>query len=238
MTKRYSNGLNLQVSYTAGKLIDDVSQTVTFLGAAGSKQDFYNRQAERSISAQDVSQRFVTSGNYELPFGKGRMMMNAMHPVAEAVLGGWQVNGIITFQTGTPIAIGNGGNNANLGSPGQRPNNNGTSSKVTGSYESRLNNYFNQGSFSQAGNFTFGTVGRFLPDVRFPGSRDFDGSIFKRFYFLEKANAEFRMEAFNAFNHPLWNGPGTTVNAPGSFGITNTKNGNRRQVQLALKLQF
>ena len=46
------------------------------------------------------------------------------------------------------------------------------------------------------------------------------------------------MEAFNAFNHPVWNGPGTTVNQPGVFGVINTKGGQRRQVQLALKIQF
>ncbi len=238
VTKRYSNGLNMQASYTNGKLIDDASQTVTFLGAAGNKQDFYNRQAERSISAQDISQRFVFSGNYEIPVGKGRMMMNSMHPVAEAVLGGWQVNGIVTFQRGLPLAIGNNGNFTNLGSPGQRPNNNGTSAKKTGPTEDRLLSYFDQSVFSQAGNFTFGNTSRFSPDLRGLGTRDFDASIFKRFYFLEKANAEFRMEAFNAFNHPVWNGPGTTVNQPGVFGVINTKGGQRRQVQLALKIQF
>lgn len=238
VTKRYSNGLNLQFSYTNGKLIDDVSQTVTFLGAAGTKQDFYNRQGERSISAQDVSQRVVTSFNYELPFGKGRPFLNAMPKTADFFFGGWQVNGIITFQRGIPLQIGNNGNFTNLGSPGQRPNNNGRSAKVEGPIENRLNNYFDQTVFSQAPLFTFGTASRTSPDVRAPGTRDFDASIFKRFYFLERANVEFRAEAFNAFNHPVWNSPGTMVNTPGQFGIVNTKGGGRRQYQLALRLQF
>ncbi|MFN7919024.1 MAG: TonB-dependent receptor [Bryobacteraceae bacterium] len=238
VTKRYSHGLNLQVSYTAGKLIDDVSQTVTFLGAAGTKQDFYNRKGERSISAQDVSQRFVMSANYELPFGKGRMLLNHMPKAAEYVLGGWQVNGIVTFQTGLPLQIGNNGNFTNLGSPGQRPNNNGTSAKKTGPVEDRLNNYFDQSVFSQAGNFTFGNTSRTSPDLRGLGNRDFDASLFKRFFFKETANVEFRAEAFNAFNHPVWNGPGTTVNTPGSFGVVNSKGGQRRQYQLALRVQF
>jgi hypothetical protein len=238
VTKRYSNGLNLQFSYTAGKLLDDVSQTVTFLGAAGTKQDFYNRRAERSISAQDVSQRMVISFNYELPFGKGRPFLNALPKAAEYVLGGWQINGITTFQTGIPLQISNGGNFTNLGSPGQRPNNNGKSAKKTGPIENRLNSYFDQTVFSQAGNFTFGNTSRTSPDLRGIGRRDFDFSIFKRFYFRERANVEVRAEAFNAFNHPYWNNPGTTVNAPGTFGIINTKSGDRRQIQLALRLQF
>jgi len=239
VTKRFSNGLNMQASYTKGKLIDDVSQTVTFLGAAGTKQDFYNRRAERSISAQDIAQRFVFSGNYELPFGKNRALLNTMPKYAEFVLGGWQANAIVTLQTGTPMQIGNNGNFTNLGSPGQRPNNNGKSAKKTGPTEDRLNSYFDQSVFSQAGNFTFGNTSRTSPDLRNIGSRDFDASVFKRFYFLaEKANAEFRVEAFNALNRPVWNNPGQTVNQPGVFGVINTKGGQRRQLQLALKLQF
>jgi hypothetical protein len=237
VTKRYSNGLNLQLSYTNGKLIDDASQTVTFLGAAGQKQDFYNRKAERSISTQDVSQRLVISTNYELPFGRGRKFLNAAPAAANFVLGGWQVNGIITLQTNIPLQIANGGNFTNLGSPGQRPNNNGTSAKKSGPIEDRLNSYFDQTVFSQAGNFTFGNTSRTSPDLRGPGTRAFDASIFKKFPIKEQVAAEFRLEAFNAFNHPIWNSPGTTVSAPGSFGVITAKGGNRN-LQMVLRLQF
>lgn len=237
VTKRYSQGLNLQLSYTGGKLIDDASQTVTFLGAAGQKQDFYNRKAERSISTQDVSQRLVISTNYELPFGRNRHFLNAAPAALDFVLGGWQVNGIITFQTAIPLQIANGGNFTNLGSPGQRPNNNGTSAKKTGPIADRLNSYFDQTVFSQAGNFTFGNTSRTSPDLRGPGTRAFDASLFKKFPIKEQVAAEFRVEAFNAFNHPIWNGPGTTVNAPGSFGVIVSKGGNRN-LQMVLRLQF
>jgi hypothetical protein len=237
VTKRYSHGLNLQFSYTNGKLIDDASQTVTFLGAAGTKQDFYCRSCERSISAQDISQRLVISANYELPVGRGRQFLASMPAALNFVLGGWQVNGIATFQTSIPLQIGNGGNNTNLGSPGQRPNNNGTSAKKTGPIADRIDSYFDQSVFSQAGNFTFGNTSRTSPDLRGPGTRAFDGSIFKQFRITESAFAEFRMEAFNFFNHPIWNGPGTTVNQPGSFGVITSKSGNR-EMQLALRLQF
>ncbi|MBL8174299.1 MAG: carboxypeptidase regulatory-like domain-containing protein [Bryobacterales bacterium] len=237
VTKRYSHGLNMQLSYTNGKLIDDASQVVTFLGAAGTKQDFYNRAAERSISAQDVSQRFVTSVNYELPFGKGRAFLNDMHRGLDVMLGGWQVNGIITFQTAIPLQISNGGNFTNLGSTGQRPNNNGQSAKKTGPIDQRLLSYFDQSVFSQAGNFTFGNTSRTSPDLRGPGTRAFDASIFKKFTIHEQVATEFRLEAFNAFNHPIWNAPGTTVNAPGSFGIITAKGGNRN-LQMVLRLQF
>jgi len=237
VTKRYSNGLNFQGSYTNGKLIDDASQTVTFLGNAGSKQDFYCRSCERSISAQDISQRLVMSFNYELPFGKGKAMGKDLPTVLEYVLGNWQVNGIITFQTSTPLQIGNGGNNTFLGSPGQRPNNNGKSAKKEGPIEDRLNSYFDQTVFSQAGNYTFGNTSRTSPDLRGPGTRGFDASIFKRIRVGEGKNVEIRAEGFNAFNHPTWNGPGTAVNNSGSFGIITSKGGNRTG-QLALRFNF
>ena len=238
VTKRYSHGLNLQFSFTGGKLIDDVSQTVTFLGAAGSKQDFYCRSCERSISAQDVSRRFVISANYELPFGKGRKFMTAAPTALDMILGGWQINGIFTNQTGTPLQIGNGANNTNLGSPGQRPNTNGNSPVRSGPIEDRLLNYFDQSAFSQAGNFMFGNVSRTSPDLRSPTATNIDMSLFKRFKMTERFTSELRAEGFNALNHPVWNGPGTTVTAPGTFGIVQQKGGQRRLMQIALKIQF
>jgi hypothetical protein len=237
VTKRYSNGLNLLLSYTAGKLIDDASQTVTFLGAAGTKQDFYNRKAERSISTQDVSQRLVISANYELPFGRKRAFLTATPAAVDFLLGGWQVNGIITFQTAIPLQISNNGNFTNLGSPGQRPNNNGKSAKKSGPIADRVTSYFDQSVFSQAGNFTFGNTSRTSPDLRGPGTRAFDFSLFKRFRIWEETSIEYRLEAFNFFNHPTWNNPGTTVNTPGSFGVITSKGGSR-QLQMVLRLQF
>lgn len=162
------------------------------------------------------------------------MFMTSSPKLVDALLGGWQVNGIGTYQTGTPIAISNGGNNSKLGSPGQRPNNNGKSAKLA---EPTMDRYFDTSVFSQAGNFTFGNVGRFLPDLRLPGTNNWDMSLFKNFSILEKLNMQFRAEAFNALNHPVWAAPGTTVNATSGFGQITSKNGNR-QLQLALKLNF
>jgi TonB dependent receptor len=236
VTKRYSNGLNLQASYTTGKLLDDVSQTVTFLGAAGTKQDFYCRSCERAISAQDVAQRLVISSNYELPFGKGRKFMTSAPRALDAALGGWQVNGILTLQTALPMQITQNGNNTQLGSSGQRPSNNGKSPKKTGPIEDRLNSYFDQSVFSQTGNFAWGTVSRTSPDLRGPRENNFDASLFKRFVIREALQTELRAEAFNFFNHPIWNGPGTNVSTPGTFGIIQSKGGQRRVMQVALRI--
>jgi hypothetical protein len=234
---RYSHGIVALVSFTGGKLIDDASQVVTFLGAAGNKQDFYCRKCEKSVSAQDVSKRLVTSVNYELPFGKGKTYFNSMPRAVDFVLGGWQMNGIMTFQKGLPIAISNGGNNTNIGSPGQRPNTNGTNAAKSGAIADRLNSYFDQTAFSAAPIYTFGNLGRFVSNLRGPGQHNLDFSLFKSFRFREKATVVVRAEAFNFTNSPTWNGPGTTVTSPGTFGVITSANG-QRQVQLAMKLNF
>lgn len=236
--RRFSKGLSALISFTGSKLIDDASQVVTFLGAAGNKQDFYCRKCEKSISAQDVSRRLVISSTYELPFGRGRSYFTNMNKPLDAVLGGWQINGIATFAKGTPLAISNGGNNTNIGSPGQRPNNNGKSAAKSGPIADRLGAYFDTTVFSQAPIYTFGNVGRFLPDVRIPGIHNFDFSLFKDFKVTERGTLQFRAEAFNFTNSPQWAAPNNNVTAVGTFGtITNTAN-SPRNVQLALKLNF
>jgi hypothetical protein len=238
--KRFSRGLSTLISYTAGKLIDDVSQQVTFLGAAASnaKQDFYNRRAERSVSSQDVSQRLVISGNWDLPFGRQRRIGKGMPAAVDYVLGGWQVNGIVTMQTGTPIQIGNGQNALNIFSANQRASATGVDPYVGGPVSERLTRYFNQTAFVQSGQFVMGSLGRFLPNVRGIGQNNIDASLFKNFRFKERLTAQFRGEVFNLVNHPYWNNPGTTVNDLASFGIITTKGDQRRIMQVGLKLIF
>jgi hypothetical protein len=235
--KRFTKGLQAQISFTGGKLLDDASQTVTFLGAAGTKQDYYCRKCEKAVSAQDQSRRLVANFNYELPFGRGKAHLSALPKPVDFVIGGWQMNGILTFAKGLPLSISNGGNNAQINSNGQRPNNNGTSAAKSGPIADRLNAYFDPTVFSQAPNFTFGNVGRFLPDVRAPGTHNLDYSLFKSFRFREKVTTVFRAEAYNFTNSPTWGSPNTTVTSVGTFGTITSASGQRR-LQLALKLMF
>ncbi|MGH9671973.1 MAG: hypothetical protein ACRD44_02240 [Bryobacteraceae bacterium] len=107
-----------------------------------------------------------------------------------------------------------------------------------GPVDDRISKYFDTSVFSQATNFTFGNVGRFLPNVRGLGANNIDFSLFKYLNFTERVRLQIRAEAFNIANHPVWNNPGTTVNDLANFGIISTKGGQRRQVQVALKLLF
>lgn len=236
--KRYANGLGFLTSFTGGKLIDDASQTVTFLGQSGNKQDFYNRAAERSISTQDISRRLVFSANYDLPFGKGRKMLTNMNTALEAIVGGWQMNGILTLSTGTPVLITQNVNNTGLGSAGQRPDNNGTSGKRTGlTRDQQIAGWFDTSVFAFAQAFRFGNVSRTSPDIRNPGLKSLDYSLFKNFRFFEKATLQFRAEAFNLTNTVNLAAPNAQLGS-GSTGVIGGTAVSPRQVQLALRLSF
>jgi hypothetical protein len=92
--------------------------------------------------------------------------------------------------------------------------------------------------FSQPAAFTFGNTGRTLPDVRGPGTRNLDFSLFKNFRIVaEKVSLQFRAEAFNLFNTPIFGFPNQGQNSP-TFGQITTQANTPRQLQMALKLVF
>ena len=154
--------------------------------------------------------------NYELPVRAQQVLSCLRFPKpVDFVLGGWQMNGIVTFQKGIPLQISNGGNNAKINSTGQRPNNNGQTGLVGGDIATRLNaqgiiQYFDPTVFSQAGNYTFGNTSRTSPNLRAPGNHNLDFSMFKAFRFREKLTTQFRAEAYNLTNSPTWGSPNTT----------------------------
>ena len=238
--KRYSNGLSFLVSLTLGKLIDDASTTVNFLGSTGSKQDYYNRKAEKAVSVQDVSRQLVGSFEYELPFGKKGHFLNTLPSALDYVIGGWRFSGIYTYRTAQPLQIGNGGNSIGLRNAGTlRSNSNGTSAKLSGPVGDRITKYFDTTAFYQSPNYTFGNLSRTMPDLRGPSYHGMDASMFKEFYIKEKATVRFGADMFNFANHPVWSGPNTTVNSVGvnGFGTIVSKSGNRT-VQMNLKVSF
>ncbi len=236
--KRFSNGLTFLVAYTWSKLIDDVSTTVNFLGQQSARQNAYDRASERSISSQDIRHRFVTSFVYDLPVGKGKHFGKDMHPAANWVVGGWQFNGIVTFQSGTPIIVNQGANNVGIFNPTQRPTWNGTDSNLTGSKTDKLLQWFDRSDFSITPAFVFGNTARVMPNLRQDGQKNFDLSLFKNNYFNEgKWNVQFRAEFFNAFNRVQFSGPNGTVDNS-AFGTVSGQANGPRQIQLAIKLVF
>ena len=126
--------------------------------------------------------------------------------------------------------------NSGFGYASQRPNATGTSPVTSGSLEQRLSNYINPAAFSNAPQFTFGNVGRTI-DMRGPGQVNWDMSVFKNFVVKEKLKAQFRAEALNAMNTPLFYGPNTSFGSSTFGKITSQANFNR-QLQMALRFSF
>ncbi|MBI3680647.1 MAG: TonB-dependent receptor [Acidobacteria bacterium] len=237
--KRFSSGLTVLAAFTGGKLIEDTSQTVGFLGPSPTHQDVYNRRASRSLAAQDVNRRLVLSYVYDLPFGRGKAVGGRMNRLADALAGNWQLNGIVTFSTGVPLAIANQQNNSQSFSATQFPNVNGKDPKLSSDRPSdeKLARWFDTSVFSQPAAFTFGTGARVLPTVRRDGIRAWDFSLFKSVPISEARRIEFRAEFFNFTNTPNFAPPGQVYGNP-QLGVVNAQSNTPRQVQLGLKVHF
>ena len=223
-SKRLSHGLQFEGSYTWAKGLDE----------GMNHQDSYNIGNDWSLTDIDLAHRFVWSYIYELPFGRNRHFGQGWSPWVNAVLGGWQLNGITVFQSGTTLSI-SASNTAGIFNPLTRPNNNGTSGKRTGPVDERLDAYFDKAVYSQPLAFTFGNVSTRLPDIRNDGVRNFDLSIFKEFGVRERTKVQFRTEMLNAFNTPRFGSPNTTVTSS-SFGVISSQANTPRQVQFGLKI--
>jgi hypothetical protein len=243
--KSYSNGLSFMLSYTWGHSIDDSGGTFVGEGGRGfSFQDMYNRRADRSNSFQDIRHRFVASYVYQLPFGTGRAFMN-QNRLANAILGQWQVQGITTVQTGSPVDVGQACNRANtnnvgilhpdlVGDPNAVPSGRSTAQKVA--------QWFNTSAFvnvcpdpSGPGPFSWGPPIR--NDVFGPGISDTDFGIAKDFPIREQTKLQFRAEAFNLFNHTILGQPAATA-GNADFGKISGTTIDAREIQFALKLYF
>ncbi len=234
--KRYANGLQFLVAYTWSKLLDDFSSVAGFLGQQNPGfADNNNRNLDRALSAEDVAHHLVANYQYELPFGKGRRYMSG--GIAGRVLGGWDLNGIVTVQSGLPISVTSSVNTTNSLGGAQRPNSTGISTRSPGTITQRIDGYFNLAAFANPPAYTFGSLGRLLPDNRGPYMVDWDFSLLKQIPVRDKLRFELRGEFFNALNNVNFNNPtGTTYGAAGFGAITTTLP--PRIIQVGAKLLF
>jgi hypothetical protein len=193
-------------------------------------------QDSYSLSTFDVSRNLVVSGIYSLPFGRGERFGAHWNRLVDALLGGYQFNGIFSAHNGTPLAF-SANNVANIFNPGERPNWNGQNASLGGSVESRLNKYFNTANFSQPAIYTFGNMSRTSGYLRNPGLINLDASLFKQFAVTEKIKLELRGEVFNVSNTPAFSGPDVGV-SDATFGAITSQANSPRQIQVAAKILF
>ena len=245
--KPFTGGQNILVSYTVSKLISDVDSISGWLepsGAPWGMQDWYNRKADRSVSNFDVPQRLVASYVLDVPVGRGKKFLGTATGPANKLVSGWGIQGITTIQRGMPLAMYAPNTSGSFGG-GQRPNYDSSAAgcannaALSGSAVSRLGHWFNTACFVQPPPFTFGNVGRILPNVRVDGLSNFDFALVKNTFFgaEDRMAVQFRAEFFNLFNHPQFGYPGTSVGSP-SIGVVSSQQNTPRLVQFALKFTF
>lgn len=249
LEKHYSNGLQLAVNYTFSKSIDDSSiydGNLTWLanttGWMLGPQDPNKPWLDRSLSTFDIPQSLKIFYTYDLPVGRGRAFLNNLPRPLELLIGGWKTNGVWALHDGFPLAF----TTENGGTPiptygQQRPNLVGTPQREGGPDGNWINNYFaNPNVFQMPAPYTLGNSARTLSSIRSPFFFSANLSIGKEFALSEKYEAmklELRLEAENAFNHPVFGTPNTTVGDP-AFGTINYTAVGARQCQLALKFYF
>jgi hypothetical protein len=240
--KNLSHGMTLLTTYTKAKVLDDSIASATGFGAnttlvaSNGPQDPFNRAAEYAVDPGDISQRATIAVTYNLPFGRGRALGANASGLVNSFIGGWQVNGIGTFQTGTPVLI-QGASNFEA----TRPNFTGVNPKLG---HPTIDRWFNWDAFINPPNYTYGNVPRTLSNLRGPAYNNIDFSAFKTTILYRQIALQLRVEAFDVFNHPNFGMPNGSFspgadqkNSNSAFGEV-TSAVNSRVLQLGAKVNF
>lgn len=254
--KRFGMGLQFQINYTLSNNIDDNSQQ--FAPEANNNprrlMDPEDSNRDKGPSAYDVRNNLLTNFSYDLPFGPGKPLGGNLGGVAGRIIGGWQVNGILSLVSGSPITVSLGFNRSRSA---QTPTGSGfherpdlvagkSNNPVTGNRKD-IDHWIAPSSFSLPDAGYYGNLGR--NTVSGPGVANMDFSLFKNTSLGEQRNLQFRAEFFNILNRANFGTPAAqiynnaTVNAAGvvpplpTFGRIRTARPGRI-IQFALKLTF
>jgi hypothetical protein len=240
--KRFAGGAQVLAAYTVAKLIDNTNNEINWLGDAAPQwgdSNAYNIRAERSLDGFDVPQRLVVSSVLDLPFGRGKKFAGDAGKLTNAVIGGWGVDTIITFQSGYPLSMGCGAgllnSIPNAGCP--RATRTGTPHLTSGPIDARLKQWFTTSNFSFTNNYSYGNDSRTEPNIRAQGEKNFDFALFKEAKLSEKFSGQFRVEFFNLFNRTQFSAPNTSVGS-GSFGQVTSQYNLPRVIQVAARVNF
>lgn len=236
LQQRFAHGVSYAASYTRSRLRDDASSVFDASILTGPVANFpvadgFNRRLERDYSTGDIPHAFTSSVVWDVPIGAGRR--HQPRGIVGALASDWTVSGVVTLQSGVPLAIAQTtNNNAFAGFGTQRPNLIGNPELPAD--ERTTSHWFDTAAFSAAPAFTLGSSSR--NPLRGPGFRSMDVAVFRRIPLVGSTALELRGEVFNATNTTPLGAPNTTVGAA-AFG-TITSAGDPRVVQLAVKLRF
>jgi len=230
LNRRITNGLSLGVAYTYSK-----AMTTNTDDRGTPTDDTYNLKMDYGPSYYNPPQVLVFNYVYDLPFYKGQQGF-----VGHA-LGGWEISGITTIETGQPFSVFQYNDPFNLvntitgvGDGGMglwNPRADRTSTPI--SYPKTVNEWFNPAAFTTAAGH-FGVQG--INDLLGPGQQDWDIAFIKNTNFTERFRLQFRGEFFNTFNHVNFSGVDNYLGDSTFGAVTSTHL--PRNIQLGLKLYF
>ncbi len=227
--RSFSKGLLFQVSFTGAKLIDNVNER--FIGGANFINP-YDLSRSRSISAADINRRFVANWVWELPFGHNKRFLS--RGIGGMILGNWQASGILSAQTGTPIAISAACTMPGVSGLGCYADR--AKSGVLSNDARTMARWFDTTAYTNPGAYSFGSGSRTEPDLRNPGAFSFDSVLSRWQPIKERLRLQYRAEFYNMLNHPNLGAPATGTTSS-TFGVITTKAGNRTMA-MALRLEF
>jgi hypothetical protein len=235
--KRFATGLEYQFSYTWSHGMSDSIGFYGEGGMAGSQsaymQNLYDKRSEWGPTYFDVRHAAVASAVYDLPFGKGKTFGTAWNRPVDLVLGGWQLGGIFTKQTGLPLTIKLASDPSGTLARSYRAN---VIGKPNNLHRIGPNvKYLDVSAYSGAATGTFGNAG--VGTERGPGMNRFDLSLGKKFNLSERKFFELRAEAFNLTNTPIFASPSSQTITSTTFGEIRSSQG-ERNVQLSFKFAF
>jgi Carboxypeptidase regulatory-like domain/TonB dependent receptor-like, beta-barrel len=235
LQRRFTGGMALTVNYTFGKAINITDNSSYQLAVNAQRYLDLNR----SVTGFDRTHNFAVTSVWELPFGNGKHWLST-HGVGSAILGGWQVNTILSLISGAPFSIGADDTSLNMPGNTQRADQVGPVTKLGGIGADHP--YFSQSSFAGVSEPRFGNSG--FNTLRGPGIVNLDLGLFREFKFTERLKLQFRAESFNFTNTPHFANPDGYVGDGSDFmTITGTQNLARegideRQFRFGLKFSF
>jgi len=230
VVKRYAAGLQFLLSYTFAKSLDHAGAPASGGGSVGGPQSVTLFEESRGPSGFDVKHRFVLSYVWDLPFGADRRW--ATSGIGRALLGNWQLSGIVTLSTGRPFTVflNTGVNNGAASWPDRIGD-----GRID---EPTVDRWFDTDAFRAPTPNTYGDSGRGV--LYAPGVQTVDASLSRRFPMKGgRLSWQFRVDAFNLLNTPQFGFPNANIGSPTAGRITSLQPeiGNR-QMQFALRLDF
>jgi hypothetical protein len=219
--RRFSSGFSAGLSYTWSKLMEALSYLNSF-----------DPTPERAISSQDRPHRLALTLMGELPFGRGKPWLSSGNKFLLGLVGGWQAQGIFTYQSGGPLGFGNAiftGNLHDIPLP---------SDQRSAARWFNINAGFERSTARQL-SWNVRTLSSRFSGVRSDGPNNVDLSLIKNTRIRERLTVQFRAEAINAFNHPqLTQGSVNTTPTSSAFGAVTGEFAWPRVIQFGLKFLF